>query len=733
MKKLIFGMMMLASAATATAQDGKLKVVKDTTQSMTKVAQALDNVEVVTRVEKTKMNGDVLVTRLVGTPLANAGSAADALARVPGLMRRNGSIEVIGKGSPIYYINGRKVNDISELQRLSSQEIKEVEVINTPGAQYDAQVNAVVRIKTVKRRGKGLGGSLDANDYYGLRFGDNRLNGSLNLNYRQKSVELFGGLTLNDHRLEHYKTDFNQSTFSKANIEQIGKTDLGQHYKGLQYSLGADWQIADNHSAGFRVERNDNLHGRTSYQMDADIYSRTRTLIEQLSSHTLTMEDGVDSWSTNAYYQGQIGKMEMNLNIDYYHTDDENHAITTEKAMTGNRTVDSKGTSSNDLYAGKVVFSYPLGKGKLQAGAEVDIVKRDNEYNIDQKQIADDRSKVNENTYAVFVEYGTMTPYGMLNLGLRYEHVDFEFKNLFDASQNINRGQDHLYPTVSFGTQIKEVQASLSYSVKTRRPNYRLLRSNIEYNNRYTLSTGNPKLKNEINNQAAINMRWRFLSMSVNYQNQQNGIYDWTHPYGEDGTVMFDWVNFDKPIHSLGTFVNVTNTWGHWTPSYTVGLQKQWLSFDLDDPRETSGKRTVKYNKPMYIVNAYNAWRLPSRRDDGFGAWQFELNSEFLSDFHWGNAEVANCYWNLSCAIQKSWLENDALSVRLAVNDIFGKAHHNVRIDLGNYVMSQTHINGVERSIYDPQTVSLTVRYKFNATKNKYRGTGAGNEIKARM
>ena len=150
--------------------------------------------------------------------------------------------------------------------------------------------------------------------------------------------------------------------------------------------------------------------------------------------------------------------------------------------------------------------SYPLGKGKLQAGAEVDIVKRDNEYTIDQKQIADDRSKVNENTYAAFVEYGTMTPYGMLNLGLRYEHVDFEFKNLFDASQNINRGQDHLYPTVSFGTQIKEVQASLSYSVKTRRPNYRLLRSNIEYNNRYTLSTGNPKLKNEINNQAAINL-----------------------------------------------------------------------------------------------------------------------------------------------------------------------------------------------------------------------------------
>ena len=733
MKKYSVGLLFLAAAATGFAQDGKLRVVKDTTQSMTNVAQALENVEVVTRVEKTKMNGDVLVTRLVGTPLSNAGTAADALARVPGLFRRNGTIEVIGKGAPVYYINGRKVNDLTELQRLSSQEIREVEVINTPGAQYDAQINAVVRIKTVKRRGKGLGGSFDANDYYGLKYGDNRLSSTLNLNYRQKSVEMFGGVTFDNQRLESYKTDFNQMTFSKTNVEQMGKTRLAQHYNGIRYNVGSDWQIADNHSAGFKVERSNNLHGRTSYQMDADIYSTTRALIEQLSSHTLTREDGVDSWATNAYYLGQMGKLEMNLNMDYYHTSNEKHAMTSEQALTGNRTVDSRGTSANDLYATKVIFSYPLGKGKLQAGAEVDIVKRDNTYDIDQENISDDRSKVKENTYAAFVEYGTLTPYGMLNLGLRYEHVDFDFNNLYDASQNVSRTQDHIYPTLSFGTQIKEVQASVSYSVKTRRPNYSLLRSNIEYNNRYTLSTGNPKLKNEINNQAAINMRWRFLTMSINYQNQKNGIYDWTHPYGDDGTVMFDWVNFDKAIHSFGAFVNVTNTWGHWTPSYSVALQKQFLSFDLDDPRESTGMRTVKYNKPMYIFNANNAWRVPSRRDDGFGAWQFELNSEFLSGFHWGNAEVTNCYWNLSCAIQKSWLENDALSLRLVVNDIAGRAHHNARIDLGNYIMTQTHINGIERSVYDPQTLSLTLRYKFNATKSKYRGTGAGNDIKSRM
>ncbi|MGM9701957.1 MAG: hypothetical protein ACI3YZ_00150 [Prevotella sp.] len=97
---------------------------------------------------KTKMRGGAMVTRIQGTVLESAGSAEDMLARVPGMMRMGGQLQVIGKGTPIYYINGRKVQDAEELTRLRSHDIREVEVINSPGAAYDASVNAVVRIKT---------------------------------------------------------------------------------------------------------------------------------------------------------------------------------------------------------------------------------------------------------------------------------------------------------------------------------------------------------------------------------------------------------------------------------------------------------------------------------------------------------------------------------------------------------------------------------------------------------
>lgn len=33
----------------------------------------------------------------------------------------------------------------------------------------------------------------------------------------------------------------------------------------------------------------------------------------------------------------------------------------------------------------------------------------------------------------------------------------------------------------------------------------------------------------------------------------------------------------------------------------------------------------------------------------------------------------------------------------------------------------------------DSRSFSLTVRYKFNAVKSKYKGTGAGQDVKARF
>ena len=88
--------------------------------------------------------------------------ANDVLKHIPGLRSSDEGYTVFGKGTPVIYIDNRLLQDNSELQRLSAADIEKVELITNPGAEYDATVKAVVRIRTVrnKRDSFGDGGGL---------------------------------------------------------------------------------------------------------------------------------------------------------------------------------------------------------------------------------------------------------------------------------------------------------------------------------------------------------------------------------------------------------------------------------------------------------------------------------------------------------------------------------------------------------------------------------------------
>lgn len=103
-----------------------------------------------------RLKGNGVEVAISGTYLANTGTALDLLGKMPFVSKSGSEIEVLGKGTPLVYINGREVRDQSELDRLPSSQIKNVEVITTPGARYASSVNSVIRITTVAPVGEGL-------------------------------------------------------------------------------------------------------------------------------------------------------------------------------------------------------------------------------------------------------------------------------------------------------------------------------------------------------------------------------------------------------------------------------------------------------------------------------------------------------------------------------------------------------------------------------------------------
>lgn len=682
---------------------------------------------------RTKMRNGAMVTRIVGSPLESAGSVEDMLSRVPGMMRMGGQLQVIGKGSPIYYINGRKVQDLEELKRLRSQDIREVEVVNSPGAAYDASVNAVVKIKTRRQQGEGLSGRFDVSDEQALKSGNNNLTSTLNLNYRHEGLDFFGGVTFQNDYLDGYRSLLEQNTYLKQNTNSIvshtqtGYTQSDQKFSRMFFNAGVNWQFDDDNFIGVKLERGVWLKNRYWFEMEEDVL-RNGMKEDYLKSESDIKYKNPNTLLVNAYYNGKIGKWGIDANVDYYSQCDKNDNHVNEQAMSGMRTVESMTENKSHLFAARLIAEHPLWTGKLQLGGELTTVCRDNDYRISGvDNIFDRMSKVNEQNYAAFFEYGIMIPKaGMLTLGMRYEHVAFDFDDKTDPMRSVKRNHDDFFPSLSFGTRLGDLQMQLSYGIKTTRPSYYQLRSEIDYSSKYTLQTGNPLLENEIRHTLDLSGRWKWIAFNVNYLHIKDAIYDWTTPYDDNGVVMIGMVNFDRPIDVFSAFVNVSPTVGVWTTSNTVGVQKQWLSFNLDDPREATGKRHVTYDKPMLIFNSDNAFRL--KHD-----WQLELNSQFYSKAHYRNVKLMQAYWNLTAAVQKSFLKDKSLVVRLSVADIFNTAKQDALLDLGNYTLLKGDVFGEGRGNYSFHRVSLSVRYAFNATKSKYKGKGAGQDVIKRL
>ena len=123
----------------------------------------------------------------------------------------------------------------------------------------------------------------------------------------------------------------------------------------------------------------------------------------------------------------------------------------------------------------------------------------------------------------------------------------------------------------------------------------------------------------------------------------------------------------------------------------------------------------------MFIFNSNNYLRLGA-------SWQLELSSEFYSKADFGNASLQDNYWNLSFAVQKSFLRDKNLIIRLSIGDVFQTAMHDVLIDLGNYTLRQNDINGESRSQFEMHRAGISLKYNINSKKGAYRGKGSSQD-----
>ena len=168
------------------------KPIDGQTIQMKEDTHMLGEVVVKSQLPQTHAKGDAMRTTVAGTILEKAGSVSDALSKIPSLeAERDGAVKVLGRGDAEVYINGRRVQDNSELSRLRSDQIQHVDVVQNPGARYAASTKAVVRIKLKKAQGEGISFQDNLSGIY--QYG-HTLTNNLDVNYRIGGLDIIDSL-----------------------------------------------------------------------------------------------------------------------------------------------------------------------------------------------------------------------------------------------------------------------------------------------------------------------------------------------------------------------------------------------------------------------------------------------------------------------------------------------------------------------------------------------------------
>ena len=674
-------------------------------------SKVLGEVVVKSSLPKTILKNGGMTTTVAGSVLEKAGTMEHLLDRIPNVSAQNGNINVFGRGEPIIYINGRQMRDRSELDRLSSDNIKSVEVIANPGARYAASTKAVIRITTKKIQGDGFGFDATTEGSY-----DEKKNAGgyarLNLYYRRNGLEL-GAYAYGSKQSSPDEKDLQQMTYLDKTLNQQDRTRWKNKAETFSSRLNASYQFDDNNSLGASISflRNPKLQtdGKTEGSVLRDeVLTETNTSIKS--------EFGQNSnWSSNVYYVGKVGKLGIDFNTDWFWSKGNNKNNIDEhyqevNSEIQNQLVNSTTSKYNRLIASKMVLSYPLFGGDLSVGGEYSFTNRNTNYAIIPNTLADNViDRIKEGMASAFVTYNR--DFGKLNMeaGLRYENVDFKYYDdgKYMAEQSKTYGE--WFPSLSLSMPIGNVQMQLSYAADINRPNYWVLRSGVQYSNHYTYETGNPFLVSEISRNTSYDLAYKWLTFNLTYEHVSDPIYQTVEMYKDNTTIGLMRMINGKSYNNVTSTLNLQPTFGIWHPMLSAMVEKQWFELETRDGRYL--------NKPVAMFRFNNTFDTK---------WaMFSVMMTYITKGYEENHYIYKPMFNTDLSIYKGFMK-DCLTLQLYVSDVFGTNDSHI---IGKY-------GKLKETVFDEfstSKISLTVRYKFNTTRSKYKGTGAGDSQKNRM
>ena len=707
-----------------------IKAANGLTIQMKEDAQLLSEVVVKGQLPKTHVKGDAMRTTVAGTILEKAGTVSDALSRIPSLEAdHDGGVKVLGRGDAEVYINGRRVKDMKELTRLRSDQIQHVDVVQNPGARYAASTKAVVRIMLKKAQGEGF--SFQNSSQYIYQYGRS-LNNNFTANYRTGGLDVTASFWVGTYN--HYKgLQVNDGLYYVGSDRVTGHStqEIRHPWHAWSPQLQVNYMANENHTFGayYKYDRTPSSEMKGDYLTDMF----ENGILTEHSVSNLWQDIIVKKHIFNAYYNGKVGQLGIDLNIDGLFDDTKTPGRTTEQttavgAAPIDRTIESNTNSGNNFWASKLIFSYPILKGNLSLGGEYSYNHRTDAYTFqatDAVPVKSTDTEINEKSSAIFIEYGR--PFGKVfaQAGLRYEHLTNDYFNFGVREDEVCRDYGDWFPTATVSAPIGKLQLSISYRRDIQRPNYGNLTSSTIYVNRYTYQSGNPYLKPTYTHSIVLNAAWQWANFTLDYGRIKGAETMSTEPFpGSEDPL----ISLVRPINSVEDYNQLSLSLSARPTlnfllfkSFNVSWHPMWNVFTVFQNYKTlTADGSVKtLNAPYVTLLWNNDIELPH-------AFRLSANAQWATKGDYNNFRVTAQRFDLTLGVQRDFnlRRLGTLTADLRCYDIL------------NTNKTAAVIYGIrELSTDNParRTFTFDLVWKFNEARSKYRGSGAGEKQKARM
>jgi hypothetical protein len=665
-----------------------------------------------------EMNGGSIIFNVSKSITAQGSNALELLSRAPGVsVGSDNSISLNGKSGAAILIDGKLTylsgTEISELLKsMPSSDIKAIEIMNSPGAKYDASGTAgIINLKTQKSLSKGFNLAFTSGLNYGVYLKNNQ---DIAFTFRKDRLNIFGNY---NHFIGNYSYLYGGDRIQEGKFYNSFTDDVDKRKK-IGSRLGADFSIDKKQTIGLLLNGNF-LFGGGITDTRTEIGNASGLQVDQVLT------------AINDYYYQQTQRYNVNLNYKY---EDSLGRILTFDADYGDFMKGSGNLQSNrytainntvlsdNLYrslnaidiglkAVKIDYAANLWKGKIETGIRYSSVKADNDskfLEIRSGTESLDPSRSNhfiytENIKSAYLNYKKDMGKWQFEGGLRVENSSSSGKlndgQTLSGGQSNDRNYTNLFPSASVSFKPSASHSfSLSYTERIDRPAYQSLNPFIYLLDELSFWQGNPFLQPQLSYKGLLQYAYKSSTIvGLSYAYIDNFSVEVTDTANKTGIVMIP-RNVGVQRHIALSLSQTLKPYTWWDINFNGTL------FRLDNDIDFGKGRVYQPKQTAVRFGLQQNFKLP-----------YSLNGEISGVFNSKRLVGANQFLGSTSQVDLG-LQRNLLGQRATLRLIFSDIYKGTK---GNSIQSIDGLYIRNYSYFEARQIKINFSYRFGSGNSK--------------